>query len=247
MYIQLTTRCSMACPHCIYSCTAQGEDMSHGVFYAAMMLAARWGQFLILGGGEPTLAPEFPRMLEDLGKWLLLDGMGGLEGAWMATNGTRKRNTFLAIRLMEELEELGQPEKFAVVLSANDGFHDDAKIHPDVWSYFWARERRFKAAGKFREVLRSVRRILPVGRARENAGILSGYFPQGWESQEPECACDDWHVKPDGSIRACGCPDAPTIGNVYFPQSIDERYSPGRCYREKVEVTKDEIEEVISV
>ncbi|MEN6550093.1 MAG: radical SAM protein [Armatimonadia bacterium] len=236
MYAQLTTRCNLNCSHCLYSCTSKGEDMSPGVFYRAMMLAAQWGRFLTLGGGEPTLCRNFKHILSDLRKWLLLGQCGGPEGSFMVTNGTRKTNTFLAIELMEEMEDMGQPERFQVVLSAQDGFHDDTRIHPDVYNYFLRRRKEW--GHKYREAIRSVRRLVPTGRALENQNILSGYFPQGWEKAEPECACEAWHVKPDGTIRACGCPEAPVIGDVYFGLRKKEYWS-GRCYRE----TEKEIKE----
>lgn len=32
MYIQITNRCNMSCPHCGMNCTAEGQDMTMETF-----------------------------------------------------------------------------------------------------------------------------------------------------------------------------------------------------------------------
>lgn len=110
MYIQITTRCNMTCEHCFYRCTAQGVDMSHAVYQAAVALAAETGDTISIGGGEPTIHPLFWQFLgEALGS--------GCEYVWLATNG-KVTNTALALAGLSKGSEL-----LGVALSQDD-FHD---------------------------------------------------------------------------------------------------------------------------
>lgn len=63
MYIQITTRCNMLCKHCCFSCTKKGIDMTMETFIAVCKLAKKMGDYIVLGGGEPTIHPNFFEML----------------------------------------------------------------------------------------------------------------------------------------------------------------------------------------
>jgi len=59
MYAQLTTRCNMRCEHCMFACSAVGEDMARDVWEAALRITWDAHGYITLGGGEPTLHPHF--------------------------------------------------------------------------------------------------------------------------------------------------------------------------------------------
>jgi len=60
MYIQITNRCNMLCEHCGMNCTAKGEDMTFKTFKQAIKMA---GEYIVIGGGEPTIHPQFEKFL----------------------------------------------------------------------------------------------------------------------------------------------------------------------------------------
>ena len=45
------------------------------------------------------------------------------------------------------------------------------------------------------------------------------------------CVCPEMIVKPDGTIRACGCDDSPVLGNVNDVVSIPDDWEYGECYK----------------
>lgn len=59
MYLQLTTRCNMTCEHCLFACTDKGVDISLEDAKMAIDEAADVGDNLTIGGGEPTMHPQF--------------------------------------------------------------------------------------------------------------------------------------------------------------------------------------------
>lgn len=59
MYIQITTKCNMHCAHCGYSCDKNGRHMKMATVRKAMKIAEDRGEYIFIGGGEPTLHPRF--------------------------------------------------------------------------------------------------------------------------------------------------------------------------------------------
>lgn len=53
----------MECPHCCFSCTAKGQDMSMETFKKVVKITKEFNSPICLGGGEPTLHPLFKDML----------------------------------------------------------------------------------------------------------------------------------------------------------------------------------------
>jgi MoaA/NifB/PqqE/SkfB family radical SAM enzyme len=100
----------MTCEHCCFSCNAQGDDMSKEVFHAALELCADYGGYITLGGGEPTLHPNF--------REFLIEAIAADEGTlFIATNGSVKRHALL-------LAKLARREVIQAELSRDD-WHDD--------------------------------------------------------------------------------------------------------------------------
>lgn len=90
MYIQITDHCNMSCGHCCYSCSPRKKNfMSMETFSKALNVIVDYGEYVSIGGGEPTCHPEFWHMLIDA---IASDA----EGVWLATNG---KNTKDALKL----------------------------------------------------------------------------------------------------------------------------------------------------
>lgn len=112
MYIQITTYCNMSCEHCCFSCEAgkKGEHISVSDFRKAVKLAEYNGEYITLGGGEPTMHPEF---------WTLL-GIAlesDCDYIWMATNGSITKRALALAKMAHN------NERFGIALS-QDYYHD---------------------------------------------------------------------------------------------------------------------------
>jgi len=176
MYIRITSRCNMSCEHCGFNCTHEGEDMSFGTFKAALEM----DEYITIGGGEPTIHPEFEKFL--------LYAIGHCESTFIITNGSRTELSLTMLGMAKGLED-----RFGVELS-QDPYHDP--IDTRVVDAFKKADRIRNVEGK----------LISAGRANE--------FFDSDELRE-ECICSDRIVEPNGDIRACGCDNAPVIGNVF--------------------------------
>jgi MoaA/NifB/PqqE/SkfB family radical SAM enzyme len=103
MYIQLTERCNMACAHCGMNCTEQGEDMSFDTFKQALEHAS----CVTLGGGEPTIHPQFEKFL--------MYAIAHMDFVFVITNGSMT-DISLAMANMKS-------DTFSAELS-QDAYHD---------------------------------------------------------------------------------------------------------------------------
>jgi len=214
MYLCLTTRCDMLCPHCCNSATAKGEDMSEEIFKKAVDICAENGSGVMLGGGEPTIHPKFWQFLGyAIGK--VSDNDAGI---WMATNG-KVTSTALALAKMAKSGVIG------VALSL-DCWHE--KIDPKVVEAFEHDRRR--ADGFDRSDDR--REIRDVGHGYQGS-IKNPIIAGRWKGPGGRtCPCEEIYVKPDGTVKQCGCRRSPVIGHVltgYEPMSNDD--GENCCYR----------------
>lgn len=108
MYLQITTKCNMTCEHCCFRCTMNGRHMTRRVWRKAIGFAKDSSDSISIGGGEPTLHPDF---------WEIIGTcIGSFEYVWMATNGSR---TEIALALAA----LSRKEALGCVLSQDD-WHD---------------------------------------------------------------------------------------------------------------------------
>jgi hypothetical protein len=206
MYLQITTRCNMSCAHCCFSATQHGEDMSKDVLRAALKLAESRDEYLTIGGGEPTVHPEF---WEYLG--LVLAYSNPDAPVLVVTNGKRKDH---ALRLAG----LARRGVLACELSQDD-FHDP--VHAEVVAAFTPRTRsNYEDRGRDMRGMRSVHRILPVGRALE----------ENVATENDGCACEDLLVAPDGTLYACGCKTI-KLGTVWRPE-LPDNWHPEWAHQE---------------
>jgi len=200
MYLMLTSRCNMTCGHCCGAYGPEGEDMSMETYKQALNFSSDYGsEGISLGGGEPTLHPQFWEMLGLALAWGFY--------VWLATNGSRKEDTF---RLLDRAVDM--PDKVGVDLSL-DEWHDP--IDQQVIDRFRLLEPKgFPREGQAAVSVRTIRAPIRVGRAKQ---LLD------WETRDG-CPCEGWMVLPDGHIKACGCEDSPVLGDVF--DGIDHEKYP---------------------
>jgi len=113
MYVQITTKCNMACEHCGMNCNKQdGENMSFETFKEAL----KHDDHITIGGGEPTIHPQFEKFL--------LYALGKCENIFIITNG-KKTDTALGLASLNDMSEY----QFGAELS-QDPYHDpiDEKV-----------------------------------------------------------------------------------------------------------------------
>lgn len=194
MYIQITTACNMTCDHCCFSATAKGERMDHNIFFHALQLAARYGEFVTIGGGEPTTHKDFFTFLDKAIEYR--QQRYGIEGLHVITNGKTKSK---ALRLLDYVER-GEP--IDVELS-QDEFHDPIdslvvqrfKAHDrNKYNRRWSGSTDEGSAG-----IRTVNQIQPVGRAVDT-GVWTGN-----QYRADKCCCETSLVDPKGQVWSCGC------------------------------------------
>jgi len=205
MYLQITTRCNMSCAHCGFDCTPQGEDMPMEVFRAAL---PHLDEGLTIGGGEPTLHPQFEVILLEciaqVAQW-------GEYGPHIVTNGKITSRAMMIAALTKGGVISGELSR--------DEYHD-----PIEWGVVQAFEGVTTLGGAVRDTSAGgSREPLPHGRGAELMGYDAENPP---ELDGSECLCPTALIKPNGDVHQCGCPDSPIIGNVF-----DGWYSPysGEC------------------
>ena len=203
MYIMITSKCNMKCAHCGFSCTEKGEDMSLEVFTKAAELAGERGEHIAIGGGEPTIHPQF---------WALLGiALGSTdESVWLSTNGS----------ITETAIKLAKMAKKGIIgcrLSI-DKWHDP--IHHRVEDAFRREERSYldRDNNDCREISKGTYDLIKSGRAVKLVNNGHAIGKQG-------CICSEVFVTPNGNIYECGC-QLHQIGTVFdgyeMPSSYDE-------------------------
>ena len=198
MYIQITNRCNMLCPHCCFSCTAKGTDMTMEIFRAALELVG--DDYICIGGGEPTLHPKF---------WeLICEAISYADDVWLATNGKRKKMALKLAKLAKKgvigcrlsLDEYHDEIDEEVIDAFKDGI-------PEVWG---AEQEYRKKTGDKRKATKPGNSIMRCGRARK-------WTQRDYPSVRMYKACPssgDFLIHPKGNVRQCGCGNAKVIGTV---------------------------------
>lgn len=204
MYLSITTRCNMSCPHCCFAATTKGADMDRYTFLTALDRAVELGELITIGGGEPTCHKEFFTFLD---KAMEYYNRGKLEmPPLVITNGKLAGK---ARKLLQYVEE----ERPVWVELSQDEYHDP--INPEIVRGFQAHQQYRDRANRYWNAgytdrgagIRTVKSIVPVGRAADAArGILT--------SSNLQCCCEDMLVDPHGNIFSCGC-KTHLLGNVF--------------------------------
>ena len=196
---------------------------------------------IAIGGGEPTLHPQFFDILKR--------SLQVFDNVWLATNGSQTEIMYRLANIIddvdydsfecectpEDLEEYGcecdhdyieSNGNLAVALS-QDIFH--SAIDNNIIE-LWKRRASVHGHSHFeiRNTYSSYNSIAGQGRAKKN----------GYDGKH--CVCSDIIIKSDGKVRLCGCTRSPIIGNIWDGISDewqekmnDERYTNGeRCYKD---------------
>lgn len=175
MYLQITERCNMRCRHCGFGCTDKGRDMNKATFNKAVEVLGNCETIISLGGGEPTLHPNF---------WEFLGlSIGQFDHTWLATNGSQT-----AISLT--LAKLAAKGVIGCALSI-DPYHDE--IERIVEEAFDRGEKaHYSNSDDLREI-RTVDQISRIGRAID--------MPEA----DDLCICPELFIDPIGNVYQCGC------------------------------------------
>jgi organic radical activating enzyme len=208
MYIRITSKCNMECEHCCYSCSPnKGEHMNFKTFKRCFEVLD--SEYITLGGGEPTLNPQFEKFL--------LYSLSKAEGTFIITNGKHTERALLLASLNKQFKHQKNKhrtsdyykndksllqQKFGAELSL-DPYHEpiDDKV-----------KEIFKEQGMIRDT--------------SNNLINNGRCDFG---EDDRCVCDDFLIEPDGTIKQCGCDGSPIWGNVW---DKDLSFNESGCYKE---------------
>ena len=186
------------------------------VLEAALELVSGADPPITIGGGEPTIHPQFRqimcRILEERGRdqWET--------APQIITNGKKTDELFFllglgdAVSLAVSRDEWHEPLPDAVVKML-----DQRKVEkwgPKSWDH-----------------------LLYQGRAQ---GLLREYYGAWYvkegvaKNHQTDCVCNSLMVKPNGDIRWCGCTRAPKVGTVWSGLQLDYSEYDG-CYRDHKE------------
>jgi hypothetical protein len=203
VYIQITTICNFHCKHCCFGLgrESKGEHMSLETYRKVLEkfgpLIAEKDQYIALGGGEPTLHPDFWKIVE----MALVYGY-----PWVATNGSRTEDSLF-------LCNLARAGVMGVSLS-QDAWHDpiDERVTAafrngmkwtgnESWDSWVPIEQTHNGFIDRREI-RSVKRPIRTEKVKGISDMRDG------------CCCPGLRIVPNGDFYACGCDDAPRIGSL---------------------------------
>ena len=116
MYIQITTKCNMKCAHCALSCSDVGRNMQIETFMKSLFFARDYGYSQItIGGGEPTVHPEF---------WTILNSAMYFRPLFHIDIITNGKNENIAMTLLD-LTNKGR----IFALLSQDKYHEHINKH----------------------------------------------------------------------------------------------------------------------
>jgi hypothetical protein len=164
-------------------------DMSMNVFKKCIEVAEEMGETISIGGGEPTLHPNF---WEIIGITLGAETDPGIP-PFIATNGS----------ITEISIKLASMARRGIIYAALslDSFHDP--IDEEVIQAFGHYDMGKKREGDLREIRDVSDHVCEQGRATNNVYDTT-----------KDCACPGLFVDPIGTVFACGCRNY-TFGSIW--------------------------------
>jgi MoaA/NifB/PqqE/SkfB family radical SAM enzyme len=163
---------------------------------------------ITIGGGEPTLHPQF---------WDIIAESLAFGDVWLATNGSMTQ-TALTLAGMAKKGILGCD------LSLDD-YHDP--IEQEVIEAFMVSKKQYRNQISYydreNKDYRNIRNV-------SGDEVKSGRCDFGVEDK---CVCDDFIITPNGDVMACGCDDAPCLGNVNEHFETPNGWDWGTCYKKQ--------------
>jgi len=182
--------------------------MKMNVFEQALDIAESCNDTLALGGGEPTMHPQFFEILKKVKQAYWYDRLACMP--FMVTNGKNYSRARKLIQHIKPDENFGEYRLFQwddpeydvwndrpgirVELST-DYFHDP--IDPRISKFYHnAQDWDLDYAG-IRDVTKSYSGVMEQGRAKRTGSFTS--------NRKDDCVCDDWVIQPNGDVYTCGC------------------------------------------
>ena len=173
MYLELTNACNMRCEHCCMNAVKHtgraARYMSREVIEAAYKLASEFGEDITLGGGEPTLHPDFAFALG-----IAMLHAGDL-GVLCITNGSNAHIT-------ERMLHLSDPEGMFHCEVSEDWFHDRTLVE----------DRIYLLATKKKMIRNTSRHVIAQGRGRnlsEEIACVCQTAHVSWDGTVHLCGC----------------------------------------------------------
>jgi len=141
--------------------------------------------------------------------WQFLgESLSKVDSVWLATNGSQ---TEISIALAN----LAKKGVLSVALS-QDKYHDP--IDPKVIDAFKSAKPLFLTTYDGREIRNVENNLIKAGKCK--TGKIG-------------CICEDMVIKPDGTVRGCGCDTSPIFGNINSKVTIPGDWEWGMCYKEQ--------------
>ena len=214
MYIMVSSFCQMACAHCLFSCSPKrGQHMAMDTFRQTVEAARKYDAMVMLGGGEPTLHPEFDAML---GLAVVVTG----HPVMVITNGTCPEplwNKMLDARIHGILD----------IGVSNDLWHDASLRKP------WVDRDAEKLGLWWGDPASGHRALWKRGRAKRNWSKLMRDCEMRGIKVTVEDGCGSLRVTPDGRVW----PDVPGVrrstGTVDNEKAIMDSYDTIRKWEER--------------
>lgn len=177
--------------------------MPLNIFQKALSVAIDHGDYVTIGGGEPTMHPRFFEYLNMVREEQRRDNFEITP--FLVTNGKAYGKADRLLRILEREQGLGE-HTISVNLS-RDQWHDaiDGRIV--------RRYHQLKVMTKNLIDFRSVTKIAPVGRGK------NGVFDE--RRTITPCACEDALVDPQGQVWSCGCKKH-LLGSIWDSGVLDD-------------------------
>jgi hypothetical protein len=176
----------MLCAHCCFDCGPDGEDISSETFEHALEYAKHRQDEITLGGGEPTIHPQFEEFL-----------VRAMEArpnrVCVITNGKYAKGVNVLLRYAMTKQVFAKLSADQYHEPIDKAIVDEFNALPAMWEW-----------GSHHLGTTHIERVLPFGRATR---LTTATFRQG------QCLCYGPFVTPSGHVQQCAC-EGHTVGHI---------------------------------